>query len=269
MPAPPVLETLLPLPLPLWLFSMGVVFAAGVVRGFSGFGFSALCVAALSLVLPPAAVVPPIFVLEIVASLSLLRGAWAGVQWRWMLWLALGNAVFIPLGIAVLAWVPELHARLLIGAMLLGVALALRSGWRIALEPTPGVGLAAGVVSGFFNGAAAVGGMAVAVLFSAANVPPAVMRATMIVFLLWTDVYSLAWAAGLSTLAPGAQSLVGLHTLWTAAWLLPATVAGVWVGQRSFAGVPPHVFRKRVLNLIAVIALTSMLRALYSIAMAP
>ncbi len=263
----PALEALLPLPLPLWLLSMGVVFAAGVVRGFSGFGFSALCVAALSLFLPPALVVPPIFVLEIVASLSLLRGAWADAQWRWLLWLALGNAVFIPLGIAVLAWVSELHVRLLIGAMLLGVALALRSGWRIALEPTPGVGLTAGVVSGFFNGVAAVGGMAVAVLFSAANVQPAVMRATMIVFLLWTDVYSLGWAAALSALVPGGEALVGWHTLLTAAWLLPATLTGIWVGQRSFAGVPPHIFRKQVLNLIALIALISVLRALWSMAM--
>ncbi|MBL8325709.1 MAG: hypothetical protein JNJ89_12210 [Rubrivivax sp.] len=58
--------------------ALAVVFAAGMVRGFAGFGFSALCVAGLSLVMPPAQVVPPIFVLDlliIIAVLAVLRTA--------------------------------------------------------------------------------------------------------------------------------------------------------------------------------------------------
>ncbi|RYF80996.1 MAG: sulfite exporter TauE/SafE family protein, partial [Comamonadaceae bacterium] len=55
-------------------YSLCVVFAAGVVRGFAGFGFSAIAVAGLSLIVSPAQVVPAIFALEILASLSQLRG---------------------------------------------------------------------------------------------------------------------------------------------------------------------------------------------------
>jgi uncharacterized membrane protein YfcA len=83
-----------------WLaLSAGVVCAAGIVRGYSGFGFSALCVAGLSLFLPPATAVPPVFVLEVLASSSLLRSACRHVDWRWLGWLAAGNALCIPLGI--------------------------------------------------------------------------------------------------------------------------------------------------------------------------
>ena len=37
--------------------SLGIVLAAGVVRGFAGFGCSALCVAGMSLLVSPARVV--------------------------------------------------------------------------------------------------------------------------------------------------------------------------------------------------------------------
>ncbi len=50
------------------VYSLCVVFAAGIVRGFAGFGFSAITVAGMSLVVSPALVVPAIFMLEILAS---------------------------------------------------------------------------------------------------------------------------------------------------------------------------------------------------------
>lgn len=243
-----------------------VVFLAGAVRGFSGFGFSALCVAALSLFVSPARVVPPVFVLEILASVSLLRGAWPAVEWRWMGWLALGNAVFIPVGVWVLAFVDEGPLRLLIGTLLLAAALALRRESHLALAPTPLVGLVSGVVSGFFNGVAAIGGMAVAVLFSAAKMAPQQLRATMIVLLLGTDLYALAWAGILPTASHGGTDLLGLETFVWAACMLPAMLAGIWVGQRSFTGISPSQFRRHVLTLLAVIASVTVLRALVSLA---
>ena len=39
-------------------------------------------------------------------------------------------------------------------------------------------------------------------------------------------------------------------------------LAGIWVGQRSFAGVSPAQFRRHVLNLLMLIAAISVLRAL-------
>ena len=69
-----------PLALGPLIASLLIVAAAGVVRGFAGFGFSALSVAGLSLMVSPARVVPAIFMLEILASLSLLRSAWRDID---------------------------------------------------------------------------------------------------------------------------------------------------------------------------------------------
>ncbi len=253
---------MLPLPWPALAIGLLIVFGAGIVRGFAGFGFSALCVAGLTLFASPAAVVPPIFVLEVLASLSLLRGALKDADWPWLSWLVLGNALFIPLGIALLAWLPETPLRLLIGALLLSAAVLLRSGFSLALAPTRATRLATGLVSGFVNGVAAIGGIAVAVLLSTAQMAPAAMRGTMIVLFLFTDLYALAWAGVVSWNMPEQSGLLGHQTLLWAAWLAPAMLGGIWLGQRAFAGVSPAQFRRHVLNLLILIALISVIRAL-------
>lgn len=250
----------LPLPWPLMLVGALVVFGAGIVRGFAGFGFSALCVAGLTLFAPPAQVVPPIFVLEVLASLTLLPLALKHADWRWLSWLALGNALFIPLGLALLAWLPEAALRLLIAALLLLAAAALRAGVRFSLAPTPGMRFATGVVSGFVNGVAAIGGIAVAVLLSTAQLAPAAMRATMILLFLFTDLYALAAAAVLPT--GESAALLGVQTLHWALWLAPAMLAGIYVGQRAFVGVSEAQFRRHVLNLLIIVAAISLVRAL-------
>ena len=253
------------LPWPLLVASVLVVFAAGIVRGFAGFGFSALCVAGLSIFVPPAQVVPPIFVLEVLASLSLLRGAFKDTDWPWLSWLVLGNALFIPLGVAVLAHLPETALRLLIGALLLSAAVLLRAGFRLALAPTRAIRLATGLVSGFVNGVAAIGGIAVAVLLSTSQMAPAAMRATMIMLFLFTDLYALAWAGIVSLGRESGTPLLGGDTLRWALWLAPAMLAGIWFGQRAFRGVSPEQFRRHVLNLLILITVVSMARALLAL----
>ncbi len=255
-----------PLPVPLLAYSLAVVFAAGVVRGFAGFGFSAITLAGLALVVSPARVVPAIFALEILASLSQLRGLAREIDRPWLGWLMLGNLLFIPLGVALLAWLPETPLRLLIGALLLAAALLLRAGAHVTLVPTRAVRFAAGAVSGFINGVAAIGGIAVAVMLSTAKMPSAALRATMVALLLFTDVVSLACAALIPSATQASGRLVGPATLAWALWLAPAMLAGIWCGHRFFAGVSPEQFRRHVLNLLIALTAIAVLRALAALA---
>ena len=240
---------------------MLVVFGAGIVRGFAGFGFSALSVAGLALLVSPATVVPAIFVLEVMASISLLRGALRDIDWHWLAWLVAGNVVCLPLGTLLLAWLPEAPLRLLIGALLMLAAALLRAGVSLALVPSAGARFAVGMASGFVNGVAAIGGIAVAVMLSTAQMAPAVMRATMIALFLFTDLYALACSALVSAATHAPNTLLGTDTLRWALWLAPAMLVGIWVGQRSFVGVSPAQFRRHVLNLLMLIAVISVLRA--------
>ncbi|NKB27633.1 MAG: hypothetical protein GKR99_08800 [Rhodobacteraceae bacterium] len=77
----------------------GICFAAGLVRGFSGFALSALVMASAVTILAPIELIPICWVLDMVASLMLLRRGTAEADRRMVLTLFVGSAVGIPVGL--------------------------------------------------------------------------------------------------------------------------------------------------------------------------
>ncbi|WP_028584933.1 TSUP family transporter [Desulfogranum mediterraneum] len=81
---------------------------AAIIRGLTGFGFSAVVVSGLSWALPPAQTVILALFLETNASIHLLPSAWKNIDWLLLGALAAGIGVGTPMGIALLAWLaPE------------------------------------------------------------------------------------------------------------------------------------------------------------------
>ena len=148
----------LPAALPHVIFAMAIVLFAGIVRGFAGFGFSALTVAGTSLYMSPAQIVPVVFVLEVLASLTLLASVWRQIDWAWLRPLLIGNALAIPLGVAMLARVPEAPLRAVVSGVILVAALLLLGGWRAPWTDSTALRLGTGLASGLLNGLAAIGG---------------------------------------------------------------------------------------------------------------
>lgn len=260
-------EAQLFVPLPGWgmAAALAVVLGAGFVRGFAGFGFSAFSVAGLSLLVAPSAVIPSIFLLEIVASLHMLRVGLRDADWPWLRALVLGQLLGVPLGVALLVWLPEAWLRLVIGVLLVAAVVALRSGLRPALEPGPAGRTAVGTASGVVNGVAAIGGIVVAVLLSATRITPVALRATMVLMLLCSDLLALGVAALLPT-AAHASPLVGSANFWRwALWLAPAMLVGIWLGGKAFARASPQQFRQRLLDLLGVLALLALGRAVWGL----
>lgn len=259
---PQILSSLLlpPMAWPPLLACLLIVLAAGVVRGFAGFGFSAITVAACSLFMSPAQVVPAIFMLEVAASLSLLYSVRREVNWPWLSWLIAGNALCIPLGVALLAWVPEMPLRLMIGLLLLLSTVALRSGFQLNLGASRGVRLLTGLVSGVANGLAAIGGIAVAVMLNASAMPAHAMRATLIALFLFTDLYALASAALLSQWTVTSNQLISQDNLRWALWMSVPMLSGIWIGQRLMVGIDPEKFRLRVLDVLLLVCALVVLR---------
>ena len=89
---------------------------------------AALTVAGMSLYFSPAQVVPVAFVLEVLASIALLRSVWSEIHWGWLRPLLIGNAIAIPLGIYLLAVVPEAPLRAIVSLVILCAATLLLSG---------------------------------------------------------------------------------------------------------------------------------------------
>lgn len=241
------------------LAGLGVSLGAGFVRGFAGFGYSALTVAGLALFVAPGAVVPAVLALEILASISLWRSALRQADRGWLRWLLAGNMVFVPLGLTLLALLPATTLRLLVSTALFMTAVALRLAYKRSLAPTRALKSTAGMASGLLNGLAASGGVAAAMLLAAAHVPPVRLRATMVIFLLVASAYALICAALMST-----HQTAGLITWETVNWvvlLAPSMLAGIWLGHRAFAIANVASHRQHVLTLLLVISALGMLRA--------
>jgi uncharacterized membrane protein YfcA len=239
-------------PLPL-VYAMAVVLAAGVVRGFAGFGFSALTVAGMSLFFPPAQVVPAVFVLEVLASISMLRAVWRDIDWAWLKPLLIGNAIAIPLGVWMLAIVPEAPLRATVSLVILAAAILLLTGFHPPWKDSSPLRFGTGLVAGLLNGLAAIGGMAVAVMLFATTISGAAARATLIALFFATDLYSLAWAGGHGLLD---RALVA----WVA-WLVVPMLVGIWIGSRHFLKVDEAGFRRGVLSVLTAIAALGVVRS--------
>jgi uncharacterized protein len=233
--------------LPILAFAILVIFAAAIVRGFSGFGFSLLTITALSLVYPPAEIVPSIFLLEVAASIHLLPSIWKDVHWRSLLPLTFGCLVATPLGVWLLATMPVPPMQLALSGFVLVAVILMWRGFALTSMPGKAASTAAGAAAGLANGAFGIGGPPVVLFYFASPAGNIAGRASLIAFFLFTDLVGLA-----------NQSFYGLitkDTLLRALIFLPPLIAGVWIGQRGFKGVDETKFRKGVLALLGAMAL--------------
>ncbi len=231
-----------------------IIFLAAIVRGFSGFGFSLLTITALSLIYPPAQIIPSIFMLELAASLNLLPSIWKDIHWKSLGPLTLGCLIATPIGVWALANIAPAPMQIAMSIFVLGAAYLMWRGFALKTMPGPVASTMAGAASGLANGAFGIGGPPVVLFYFASPAGNLAGRASLVTFFLATDLIGLA-----------NQSVHGLITRETAiraVVYLPALLAGVWVGARSFKGTDPEKFRKYVLAILAVLAVVTMVKAI-------
>jgi uncharacterized membrane protein YfcA len=237
----------------LMLFFSATVMAAGYVRGYGGFGFSMITVAALSLFCAPAQVVPVVLLLEVAASLFLLPGIWRLVNWPDLFWLLTGVAAGTPAGVWMLGNVSPAPMKMAVAVIIFMLALMLRQGFVVNRRLKPPATMAAGLASGVLNGAAAIGGPPAILFFFSSPVGAAVSRASLIAFFLVTDILAAGFciAAGLMTLDHAGQALI----------LALPMAGGLFLGKLAFFRTPETVFKKRVLLYLMILSLMTLARS--------
>ena len=237
-----------------------VILIAFIVRGLSGFGSSMIGVGALTMVLPPAQVVPTYLGLELVASLNLVPGIWRQVNWRSLTWVTLGSLLATPFGLMLLTRLDPDAMRLVVSACLLAIALFMLSALASRLVPRTAPGpigaMLVGAASGLLNGAAAIGGPPVIVFFFAHSAV-AVGRATVIAFFMLTNTYVLLLAASTGVLAD-----VGWRLLAVA---FPFALAGVWIGQHGYKRLDDAALRQLIWRLLAAIGISGLAGAAWRV----
>jgi len=235
----------------LWIAAASL--GAAFVRGYSGFGFAALIIAAAGLVTNPLHFVPVVLLADLVLTAQQARDIRRHIDWRRVATLFAGCLAGVPIGVWALVRTDPDTARAAISLYILAMCALLFTGWTWRRPAGDAAHVGTGVISGIANGAA-VGGLPVAAFFAAQAIPAATFRATLIAYFTLLDLWTipLLWAQGLIT----------RDTLVATALGLPLMIVGVHFGSRRFISAAPEGFRRFAILLLVALAVLGLLRSL-------
>ena len=233
-----------------------VVLFAGIVRGFAGFGLSALIMAGLAFFIAPYMLIPVCFLLEGVASLLMAKGGFRHANRKVALILAVGSAIGVPIGLyATVSISPELSKTVALVMILLLASLQLSSRVPTVFNQHSGLYLT-GLFAGIATGLAGIGGMVVALFVLAQRIPAPEMRASLVMFLCLSMLTSSVWLS--------LTGLLDTLALSRALFLTPAVIAGVYLGTYLFRPSLEYIYKRFCLYLLIALASVGLLRLLVS-----
>ena len=167
-------------------------FIAGLVRGFSGFGTAMVFLPFAGAVLPPVWALTVMVVMDIIGPLFLAPRTMKTAHLGEVARLAIGSFVAIPAGVAVLIVLPAEVFRYAVSLLALLLLVLLVFGVRYRGELTRPMIYGTGGLGGFLAGAVGLPGPPVIMLYLASQLPVAVTRANLFLFLILADIQLLA-----------------------------------------------------------------------------
>jgi uncharacterized membrane protein YfcA len=234
-----------------FLTAAAIALAAGMVRGFAGFGAAMVMTPAFSAIYGPAIGISLCLLLEIAVALPLLPRAVKYVNWHRIGVMLLAAIVGAPLGNLVLTQVAPEPMRWAISAIVLTAVALLASGWRFRARPRAGTALAAGGMSGFLNGLSGMAGPPIIFYYLAGDETAERVRANLTTYFIFVDLVTLVVFAG--------RDLISWDTGVQALWLVPAVIAGGLLGQRLFPLASEKFYRRLALFLLVAVAIGSLI----------
>jgi uncharacterized membrane protein YfcA len=239
-------------------FGFAMVFAAGMIRGFTGFGFSIAAVPLLSLIMVPAQAIPLVLLLQLLVSTSGLWAARKLCDWRSIRLLSTGAVLATPIGAYALARLPAAPVRFGIAGIVIAAVVTLYGGFRLKVAPSWRTAVPFGALSGLFNGIAGMPGPPVIAFYLASPVTSAVARASMIVFFLATSIFGLVPLA--------AFGLINGWSVAAAALGFPLVWLGSTLGGRLYRRSTEARYRLIAVWLLMFTAAVAVIRAGFALA---
>ncbi|WP_439814680.1 sulfite exporter TauE/SafE family protein [Zavarzinia sp. CC-PAN008] len=224
--------------------------AAGLARGFSGFGAALVFMPLGSALIGPAMAAPLLLVIDALTTMPLIPNAWRLGDRRAAALMTLGALVGVPAGTWLLAHGDPLALRWFVVALVLAMLALLVSGWRYRGQPRAAATVGVGVLAGFGSGAAQTGGPPVVAYWLGGALPVREARASIVLY--------FAVATVLTGISYGAGGLVTADLLAPGLITAPAFGLGVLLGARAVPGASEVAFRRICYAMIATSALVSL-----------
>ena len=179
----------------LWFLALGAL-AAGIVRGFAGFGTAMIYLPVAAQVLGPFEALTTLMVKDVIVPLMHVPRALRDGHPKDVLRLGAGALVTVPLGVLVLSLVEPVVFRWAVSLVALALLLMLIAGVRYRGTLTPPLIYATGGLGGFLTGSVGIPGPPVIMLYMASTLPASAVRANNMLYLIVADLILLgvlAW----------------------------------------------------------------------------
>ncbi len=217
-----------------------VVFIAGLLRGFTGFGAVIFTVPFLSIFLGPQYAVPIGLFLDFISGIHILPYALRHAHWPTVVNMLTGALLLIPVGNYILIYTNPEWMRIAIAILVMVFSIVLGTGWRSKSDHTKVRSIFWGGVCGFFVGSAGMGAPPAVVYIFSGKLSSGQVRATLSALFLATT------TTGLTSMA--IQGAITKNTLFNLLLLTPAFIVGLLLGSRFFNPEKEKVYRYVVLT---------------------
>jgi len=229
-----------------------IVFIASVIRGFNGFGFSAICISGFSFILPAIEIVPIILALEVVISIFMVPYIWNKIDWRFVFKILLGIIIGSPIGLYLLKYLDPQTTHLTVCLLIIFFSILLMKGFSNQKINNNYGKFFAGIISGTLNGLTTLGGMPVALFLLITSIQPAIIRGSLAALFFLTDIYAfvLSFFSG----------IVDMTTIYRVIPLIIILPLGVFIGNNFFVKSKEETYRKVVFYFLIIISITGILK---------
>ena len=238
-------------------FVVFVVFTASIIRGFNGFGFSAICISGFSFILPAIEIVPIILALEVIISIFMVPYIWNKIDWNFVFKLLLGITIGSPIGLYLLKHLNPDTTHLSVCLLVIFFSILLMKGYSNQKIDNNYGKIFTGIISGTLNGLTTLGGMPVALFLLTTSIQPAVIRGSLAALFFLTDIYAFI----LSSFA----GIVDMITIYRVILLILVLPIGVFIGNKFFIKSKEEIYRKVVFYFLISISLLGISRIIINI----
>lgn len=232
------------------LFLAVTTFAAGLAKGFSGFGAALVFMPLASGAIGPVLASPIFLLIDSVSTLPMMRSNWKFADKSELVLIAIGGLIGIPIGIAALLFIEPIIIRWLISLVSIGLVLCLVLGWRYIGRPRSALTIGVGITAGTLQGIAQISGPPL-MLFWLGGISSAerIRANALIIFAILTSA---------SVVFYGVAGILSLDAALLALLALPIYALGLFCGSKLFTRASEGLFRHLSYGLIVAAAFISL-----------
>jgi uncharacterized membrane protein YfcA len=238
-------------------FIILTVFIASIIRGFNGFGFSAICISGFSFILPAIEIVPIILALEVIISIFMVPYIWNKIDWKFVFKILSGIIIGSPIGLYLLKHLNPETTHLSVCLLIIFFSILLMKGYSNQTINNNYGKIFTGIVSGILNGLTTLGGMPVALFLLITSIQPAIIRGSLAALFFLTDIYAfiLSFFAG----------IIDITTIYRVVPLTIILPIGVFIGNKFFVKSKEETYRKVVFYFLIFISILGIFRIINNI----